>query len=79
MAASTTRRLKRPASFGSFSSSLLRFAGRLGAGLDVYITKHILLTAGANAVLSTTDFELFGVDVDPLFYVGGQAGLQYRF
>lgn len=55
------------------------FAGRLGAGLDVYITKHILVTAGANAVLSATDFSVAGVDVEPIFYVGGQAGLQYRF
>ena len=55
------------------------FAGRLGAGLDLYITKHILLTMGANAVLSTTDFSVAGQDVDPIFYVGGQAGIQYRF
>ena len=55
------------------------FAGRLGAGLDVYITKHILVTAGASAVLSATDFSVAGQDVEPIFYVGGQAGIQYRF
>ena len=55
------------------------FAGRLGAGIDVYITKHILVTAGASAVLSATDFRVAGQDVEPIFYVGGQAGIQYRF
>lgn len=55
------------------------FAGRLGAGLDIYVTEHILVTAGANAVLSTTDFSVAGQDVEPIFYLGGQAGIQYRF
>ncbi len=62
-----------------FSDTTTGFAGRLGVGLDVYITKHILVTVGANAVLSATDFTVAGQDVEPIFYVGGQAGIQYRF
>ena len=63
----------------SVSETSTDLAGRLGAGLDIYITEHILLTAGASAVLSATDFSVAGEDVEPIFYVGGQAGIQYRF
>lgn len=54
-------------------------AGRLGLGLDLYLTHHLLLTAGANAVLTDTSVDLLGHEIRPFFYVGGQAGLQYRF
>lgn len=63
----------------SVSETSTDFAGRLGVGLDLYVTPHILLTAGANAVLTATDFSVAGEKVEPIFYVGGQAGLQYRF
>ncbi len=61
------------------SETTTDFAGRLGAGVDVYLTKHILLTVGASAVLTAIDFGPSGNEVDNIFYVGGQAGIQYRF
>ena len=63
----------------SFSDSTTDFAGRLGAGFDIYITKHIVMNAGANAVLTTIDANILGTNVDHIFYVGGQMGMQYRF
>lgn len=61
------------------SETSTEFAGRLGLGLDLYLTHNLLLTAGANAVLTDTDFSIAGQNVSPIFYVGGQAGLQFRF
>ncbi len=61
------------------SKSTTDFAGRLGVGIDVYLTSHVLLTAGASAVLTTTDISVAGQKIEPIFYVGGQAGVQYRF
>ncbi len=74
----THAKLEDKLGFG-LSKSTTDFAGRLGVGIDVYLTSHVLLTAGANAVLTTTDFSVAGQKIDPIFYVGGQAGVQYRF
>lgn len=48
------------------------FAGRFGAGLDIYITKNIVFTTGANYMLP-------GGDVKGFDYVSIGGGLQYRF
>jgi hypothetical protein len=53
-------------------------AARVGLGLDVYITEHILLNTQASAVLTTLkkpDVQ----DVTDLNYMSFSAGLQYRF
>lgn len=53
-------------------------AGRAGLGLDLYLTKHILLNAEASVVLTTLKQPDVG-DVDDLNYMSFTAGLQYRF
>lgn len=53
-------------------------AARVGLGLDLYITQHILLNAQASGVLTTLKEPDIG-DVDDLNYMSFAAGLQYRF
>ena len=53
-------------------------AARAGLGLDLYITKHIVLNAQASAVVTTLKEPDLG-DVDDLNYMAFAAGLQYRF
>ena len=53
-------------------------AGRAGLGLDLYITKNILVNAEASAVLTTLEKPDVG-DVDDLNYMSFAAGIQYRF
>jgi opacity protein-like surface antigen len=53
-------------------------AARAGLGLDLYITKHIVLNAQASAVVTTLKEPDIG-DVDDLNYMAFAAGLQYRF
>lgn len=57
------------------------FAGRLGGGIDFYVTKHVLLNVGAGVVLTTEkiDDDLTAQDVDNIHYVTVNAGLQVRF
>jgi opacity protein-like surface antigen len=55
-----------------------RPAARAGLGLDLYITKHIVVNAQASAVLTTLQNPDIG-DVDDLNYMSFAAGLQYRF
>lgn len=53
-------------------------AGRAGLGLDLYITKNILVNAEASVVLTTLKRPDVG-DIDDLNYMSFTAGLQYRF
>jgi len=53
-------------------------AGRAGLGLDIYLTKHIVVNAQASAVLTTLESPDIG-DVEDLNYMSFAAGLQYRF
>lgn len=53
-------------------------AARVGLGLDLYITQHIVMNAQASAVLTTLKEPDLG-DVDDLNYMAFAAGLQYRF
>jgi opacity protein-like surface antigen len=56
----------------------LKPAARGGLGLDLYITKHIVVNAQASAVLTTLKNPDIG-DIDDLNYMSFAAGLQYRF
>ncbi|MGR9106301.1 MAG: outer membrane beta-barrel protein [Gammaproteobacteria bacterium] len=55
-------------------------AGRVGLGLDAYVTNNLLVNVGVDMALSTTriDNSLDG-DLKNLFYIPIQLGLQYRF
>jgi opacity protein-like surface antigen len=60
------------------------FAGRLGAGFDIYITKHIALNIEGTGVLSTTSFSTSDLTAQPtsldkIYYFSTSAGLVYRF
>jgi len=57
------------------------FAGRVGAGLDLYVTESWLLNVGASAVLSTekVSSSVGASDLKGLHYVGAGASVQYRF
>ncbi len=53
-------------------------AARAGLGLDLYITKHIVVNVQGSAVVTTLKEPDIG-DVDDLNYMSFAAGLQYRF
>ncbi len=58
------------------------FSGRIGLGFDVYLTRHIVLGIGADAVLSTAEVEdefISGDSSGSLSYIALNAGLAYRF
>ena len=56
------------------------FAARATAGLDFYITKNWLLNVEAGAVIPTNEVKNSnGGDLEELFYVPIQLGVQYRF
>jgi opacity protein-like surface antigen len=61
-----------------FGDSGWAFAGRPGLGIDLYLTKHILLNAEASGVLSTSSPDTVP-DIGDLFYLSVGGGLQYRF
>lgn len=58
------------------------FAGRVGTGIDIFLTPNIVVNAGVDAVLTDTSLNTSfpgGEDVDYLFYITAGGGLQYRF
>ena len=56
------------------------FAGRLGGGLDVYLTKNVVLNTEATVLVATQDFDTRDSDnIDALWYVSIGAGLRYQF
>jgi len=62
------------------SDTSVGFGGRIGAGLDAYLTENWLLTVGIELVFSTTTIDnATGGDLKNLFYVPIQFGAQYRF
>jgi opacity protein-like surface antigen len=61
-----------------FGDSGWAFAGRPGLGVDLYLTKHILLNAEVSGVLSTSSPDTVP-DIGDLFYLSAGGGLQYRF
>jgi opacity protein-like surface antigen len=55
-------------------------AGRLGGGIDIHLTRRLVLDVGADVVLSDADLRVPGVsDLDFLGYVSFGTSLQYRF
>lgn len=55
-------------------------AGRVGVGVDAYLNEHWLLELGLDMALSTTEIQnALGGDLDNLFYIPIQLGVQYRF
>lgn len=56
-------------------------AGRLGVGVDIYVTPHIVLNLGADVVLTTNDLSQASQlrSQTGLDYVSTQLGLQYRW
>jgi len=66
----------------SLDDSTVGFAGRVGAGLDVYLTQSWLLNVAIEAQLNTAQIDnssSAGSDVGSLFYIPLQFGVQYRF
>jgi len=62
----------------------LALAGRVGAGLDVYLTEHVLLNAEVSGVLTDekVTIQIPGIvdeSVQGLHYFAAGVGLQYRF
>jgi len=56
------------------------FAARGGLGLDLYLSRNIVLTTEATALLTTDDFEAPDEGaIDNLYYLSVSAGIQYRF
>lgn len=55
------------------------FAGRVGLGVDVYLTKSILLNVGAEAMLTNARVSLGSFSENGLGLVTLQAGIGYRF
>ena len=56
------------------------FAGRVGGGLDVYLTQNLVLNAEATVLLTTEDFHTPAAgDLDDLYYLSVGAGLRYQF
>ena len=66
----------------SIDTSAVGLAGRVGVGLEFYVTPRWVASVGADFVPSTTTIDNDnpkGDDLDNLFYVPLQAGIQYRF
>jgi len=64
----------------NLESSSAGFAARATAGLDVYLTRNWLLNVEAGAVIPTNEVEVSGGgELEELFYVPIQIGVQYRF
>lgn len=56
------------------------FAGRVGLGLDLHLTEHVVLQTEATALITAQDFETPDEGaIDDLYYLSISAGLQYRF
>jgi opacity protein-like surface antigen len=62
-------------------SSSVGFAGRVGAGLDTYLTENWVLRLGLDVVVDTNEIDngLGPGDLSELFYIPIQLGVQYRF
>jgi opacity protein-like surface antigen len=62
-----------------FTEKDTALAGRLGGGLELYVTENLALFAEGAAVLSDQKVSLPGQDIEALHYASGQAGLLWRF
>lgn len=56
------------------------FAGRVGLGLDFYLTQSVVLQTEATALITAKNFKTPDEGaIDDLYYLAFSAGLQYRF
>jgi hypothetical protein len=58
------------------------FAGRLGAGLDLYLTRNVALNVEGAGVLNTNSFDFGAIgagNISGLYYFSVSAGILYRF
>jgi opacity protein-like surface antigen len=56
------------------------FAGRVGLGIDLHLTEHIVLQTEGTALITAQDFDTPDEGaIDDLYYLSISAGLQYRF
>jgi opacity protein-like surface antigen len=55
------------------------FAGRPALGVDIYLTRHLVLNAEAAGVIAVNDLSAQLSSIDTLPYVSLSAGLQWRF
>lgn len=67
-----------------YSQSSTGFAGRVGLGLDTYLTKHWVFNVEGTGVLNTNDIDPSRIDSDitsisHLYYFSISAGITYRF
>jgi len=64
-----------------FDTTRTAVAGRVGLGIDGYITENWLLFAECSAVLTTFDITdpISNRQVTDLYYLSATAGMQYRF
>jgi opacity protein-like surface antigen len=66
--------------FSTFSVSDNGFAFRGGAGVDVYVTRNLVVNVEATALLNTDSFEILAQPaVSDLYYISVTGGLVYRF
>ncbi len=54
-------------------------AGRVGAGIEIYLTEHVALFGEGLVVLTNHEIDLGNQDFDHIFYGGGAGGLTFRF
>jgi opacity protein-like surface antigen len=62
---------------GSFT-----FSGRVGGGLDLYLTKSLVINGEVTVMLTNgemVELDTAGPLIDPLHYLSAQIGLIYRF
>lgn len=64
----------------TFSVSENGFAFRGGAGVDVYLTRNLVLNVEGTALLNTDTFEILAQPaINDLYYISVTGGLVYRF
>jgi len=61
-----------------FSETGWSFAGRPAAGIDIYLTRSIVLNAELAGVLAAGNLSTIP-DVGDFFYISAGGGLQWRF
>jgi len=61
------------------NQSTTGLAGRVGAGIDIYLTEHIALNAEGAGVLNTNTLTVAGESLSGLYYFSVSGGLLYRF
>jgi len=56
------------------------WTGRVGLGVDMYLTRNVLIDLGADTVFTTANISATGLKQgDGLYYFALRMGLQYRF